>query len=186
MPPFSLCPLPLPHHPVKSKDTSGQGAGSGTSSAVPAHLGGSWRFTRQTTHSPEDYGLGRFSTWARAPLTPVRKENIRELLLLSLSSVKAPVRGGMGERVKIWAPRVGQKSGATLPARPQLHVDMAPGAASRNDLRTTLSTPVYKHMHTPLLLLPRELPGGKMGSPNPPFMCSTLPLTAHHIRKAGR
>lgn len=59
-----------------------RGHTSCTSTAVPVHLR-SWRFTQETAHSPEDYGLGRFSTWAQALLTPAKREDVREWLLLS-------------------------------------------------------------------------------------------------------
>lgn len=61
---------------------NGAGSGSGTS-ATPRCLRRSCWFTPETTHSPEDYGHGHFSTWEQALVTPARKENIREQLFLS-------------------------------------------------------------------------------------------------------
>lgn len=52
----------------------------------------------ETTHSPEDYGHGHFSTWTQAPESPAGKENIEGLLLprAELCAMKACV-GGRGE-----------------------------------------------------------------------------------------
>ena len=74
---FSAAPLAGAEH-----RQPGRGTSSCTSTAVPVHLR-SWWFTQLTAHSPKDYGLGHFSTWAQALLTPARRENVRELLLLS-------------------------------------------------------------------------------------------------------